>query len=174
MPALASTRLWVIAGAVMIVALVVVLVWFQPQQLFIDERIDDPLPGVPEERSANANENSGGGTDDAGVEIVADARLRPLGHAAAGKALVLKLDDGRKLLRFEDLDVENGPDLRVYLSADSAGGDYARDFVDLGALEGNLGNQNYAIPSRVDLSRFGNAVIWCRRFSVGFAVAPLT
>lgn len=171
MATFALAHRWAIAAAVVIAALVVVLVWFQPQQLFIDERVDDPIPRVTEEQLA---ETEGDGMEDADVEIVADTRLRPLGHAAAGKVLVLKLADGRRVLRFEDLDVENGPDLRVYLSADAAGGDYAREFVDLGALEGNLGNQNYAIPSRVDLARYSNAVIWCRRFSVGFAVAPLT
>jgi hypothetical protein len=45
--------------------------------------------------------------------------------------------------------------------------------VDLGALKGNLGSSNYEIPSELDLEGFRTAVIWCRRFSVGFGVAPL-
>jgi hypothetical protein len=45
--------------------------------------------------------------------------------------------------------------------------------LDLGALKGNLGSSNYEIPANVDLSSFETAVIWCRRFSVGFGVAPL-
>jgi len=46
-------------------------------------------------------------------------------------------------------------------------------FVDLGGLKGNLGSSNYLIPAGTDLSGFRSAVIWCRRFSVGFGVAPL-
>ena len=47
------------------------------------------------------------------------------------------------------------------------------EFVDLGGLKGNMGSSNYEIPDEVDLSKFKSAVVWCRRFSVGFAAAPL-
>ena len=50
---------------------------------------------------------------------------------------------------------------------------YRTGFIDLGALKGNRGSQNYAIPAGTDLRAFKSAVIWCRRFAVGFAVAPL-
>jgi hypothetical protein len=79
-------------------------------------------------------------------------------------------------VRFEDFEVENGPDLRVYLSradADAPQRELAGDFVDLGDLKGNIGDQNYLVPGSVDLTRYRSAVVWCRRFSVGFAVAPL-
>jgi len=36
------------------------------------------------------------------------------------------------------------------------------------------GSQNYAIPAGTDLLAFKSAVIWCRRFVVGFGVAPLS
>jgi hypothetical protein len=65
----------------------------------------------------------------------------------------------------------------VYLSHVPAGGDlraYREGFIDLGALKGNRGSQNYAIPAGTDLSAFKSAVIWCRRFAAGFAVAPLS
>src|SRR3954452_25024136 len=48
-----------------------------------------------------------------------------------------------------------------------------RHVVDLGALKGNQGDQQYNIPGRVDLERYSTAVIWCRAFSVLFARAPL-
>jgi len=50
---------------------------------------------------------------------------------------------------------------------------YRNGFIDLGPLKGNRGNQNYAVPAGTDLSKFKSAVIWCRRFLVGFGVAPL-
>lgn len=83
---------------------------------------------------------------------------------------------GSLILRLERLSTSNGPDLRVYLSHVPASGDlhaYRTGFIDLGALKGNRGSQNYAIPAGTDLSAFKSAVIWCRRFAVGFAVAPL-
>jgi electron transfer DM13 len=36
----------------------------------------------------------------------------------------------------------------------------------------NLGNQNYTIPSSVNLDRYPAAVVWCKRFSVAFGAAP--
>jgi hypothetical protein len=50
---------------------------------------------------------------------------------------------------------------------------YQTGFIDLGALKGHRGSQNYAIPADTGLSAFKSAVIWCRRFAVGFGVAPL-
>jgi hypothetical protein len=45
--------------------------------------------------------------------------------------------------------------------------------LELGALKGNKGNQNYELPAGVDLSKYRSVVIWCRRFSVPFGAAPL-
>ena len=73
------------------------------------------------------------------------------------------------LTRFE---VDNGPDLRVYLVPGRVRGeDDVEDFVDLGALKGNKGDQQYTLPAGVDPARYGSVVIWCRAFSVAFAAA---
>ena len=88
----------------------------------------------------------------------------------------MEIGDGRRFLRFEDLSTSNGPDLRVYLSEIPASDDwyaYGERFVDLGALKGNRGDQNYVLPDGLDLSEYKSAVIWCRRFTVGFGVAGL-
>lgn len=91
---------------------------------------------------------------------------------------MLELADGSRVLRLESLETSNGPDLRVYLSAGNDdsffGREYGKDFVELGELKGNIGDQNYAIQAGVDLSRYRNAVIWCKRFGVGFGVATLS
>lgn len=49
----------------------------------------------------------------------------------------------------------------------------ARGFVSLGALKGNIGDQNYRIPAGIDLSRYRAVSVWCRRFGVNFGAAPL-
>ena len=157
--------------------------WFGPQYLFIDRAVDEGLPTGPVASGGPVAE--GGGTSaatDATPEataepvVLAAGEFRSLAHDASGRALILELLDGSLILRFEDLNVSNGPDLKVYLSAapsSSGGSAFDDDFVELGALKGNIGNQNYAIPAGVDLSRYRSAVVWCKRFSVGFAVAPV-
>ena len=97
-------------------------------------------------------------------------------YTVVGEATTYELDDGSRLLRLEGFESTNGPDLYVYLTvADSDDPDAALDaeFVDLGLLTGNIGDQNYVIPADVDLDRFDTAVIWCRRFSAGFGAADL-
>ena len=39
---------------------------------------------------------------------------------------------------------------------------------------GNKGAQNYELPEKVDLDKYGVVSIWCNRFTVNFAAAPLT
>jgi hypothetical protein len=48
------------------------------------------------------------------------------------------------------------------------------DWVELGKLKGNKGDQAYAIPAGTDLDRLGSVSIWCKRFSVSFGAATLT
>jgi hypothetical protein len=43
----------------------------------------------------------------------------------------------------------------------------------LRALKGNKGDQNYELPADVDLAKYQAVTIWCQRFSVNFATAPL-
>ena len=46
-------------------------------------------------------------------------------------------------------------------------------FVEIAPLKGNIGDQNYELPASVNLERFRAVTIWCKRFSVNFATAPL-
>ncbi len=93
-------------------------------------------------------------------------------HRGSGKATIFTLPDGKRVLRFEDFTVTNGPALSVYLVR-SANGDVESGFLDLGKLKGNKGNQNYEIPANVDLSSYRSVVIWCVPFRVTFSVASL-
>jgi hypothetical protein len=90
-------------------------------------------------------------------------------HDAEGIAKVIPIEDGGNVVRLEDLVVTNGPDLYVYLSTDKS----ATDFVSLGKLKANIGNQNYLIPAGTDLSKYDTVLIWCRAFSVLFGSAEL-
>ena len=93
---------------------------------------------------------------------------------------VLRLPDGSRVLRLEDLRTSNGPALRVWLAdapvvAGMAGWRVFDDgrHVDLGDLKGNIGSSNYPIPPHVDLAALPSVSIWCARFHVSFAAAEL-
>jgi hypothetical protein len=90
-------------------------------------------------------------------------------HNAEGLAKVIPLNDASMILRLENFRATNGPDLYVYLASDST----ASDFVNLGRLKGNIGNQNYDIPEGTDFSRYDSVLIWCQAFSVLFGSAKL-
>jgi hypothetical protein len=91
-------------------------------------------------------------------------------HNAEGVAKVIPFQDGdNNILRLENLRVTNGPDLYVYLAADKT----TSDFINIGKLKANNGNQNYEIPAGTDLTRYDTVLIWCRPFSVLFGSAEL-
>ena len=134
-----------------------VLAYFEPQKLFIDDRVSE-APPAPAARTLST------------------AAFRSYEHATSGEARVIALPDGRRYVRFEDFHTSNGPALKVYLSAAPAtgpGGTFDDRFVDLGDLKGNIGPQNYAIPHDVQLARYRSVVVWCKRFGVPFAAAAL-
>ncbi|MFD9734669.1 DM13 domain-containing protein [Umezawaea sp. NPDC059074] len=111
-----------------------------------------------------------------GPVALASGPFRSLEHATTGSATLVRLADGGHAVQFEALDTSDGPDLYVYLSdkASTAGeAEFGRGFTSLGKLKANQGNQVYAIPADADLSGVRSVVIWCQRFSAGFAVAPL-
>ena len=91
-------------------------------------------------------------------------------HNAEGKAKILILSDGSQILRLEDFKSTNGPDVHLYLSTDKQ----ASDFIDLGRLKANNGNQNYQIPINADFNKYKYVLIWCQPFSVLFGSAQLS
>ena len=97
-------------------------------------------------------------------------------HKGSGSASLYRLADGQHVLRLEGFEVTNGPDLRVILSShpNPANGDEVHQgFVDLGALKGNVGSQNYALASAADPSAIRSVIVYCRAFGVIFSVASL-
>jgi hypothetical protein len=172
------TRVLAIALAAAALAAAGAVAWFQPQKLVLDERVDEAPPTAP----PTAPAAGGGGATPAtgpsarGPVTLAAGRFRSLGHATSGRAAVLEVDDGRRVLRVEDLSTSNGPDLFLYLSTTPAGGPRDRfddDFVSLGRLKANQGNQNYEVDAGVRLDRYRSVVIWCRRFTYAFGAADL-
>ncbi len=195
-PALAA-----VLGLGAVAGIAVVLVWFQPQTLFIDQVVDDTIPTaaptttvepMDDEQMDDETTTTIESMDDdpptdtttttePAVEYPIElgaGQFIDLAHAGTGTARILELEDGSRILRFENLDVDNGPDLRVILSTSELVDDDAAyddgDFVDLGELKGNQGNQNYEIPAGTDLGAYPTVAIWCRRFNVTFNAAPIS
>ncbi len=94
-------------------------------------------------------------------------QLTAVEHDGSGAVSVVRLPDGTYILRLDNLDVTNGPDLRVRLTSTDG------TTLDLGGLKGNRGNQTYALPTDFDPARYDTADIWCRAFRVTFNKATL-
>jgi hypothetical protein len=78
------------------------------------------------------------------------------------------------------LSTSDGPDLKVWITdapviKGKAGWRVFDDgsYVNLGNLKANKGNQNYTIPSDVDLKKLTSVSIWCDRFNVSFGAVQL-
>jgi hypothetical protein len=102
-------------------------------------------------------------------------------HETSGAARIVRDTDGGYRLELVGLRTSNGPDLRVWLTDQpvlegTAGWRVFDDgeWVELGRLKGNRGDQAYRIPADVDPDQFDSVSIWCKRFSVSFGAAPLT
>ncbi|MFT7616378.1 MAG: hypothetical protein ACI8Y7_001209 [Candidatus Woesearchaeota archaeon] len=142
-----------ISITIIIILIAIVGIWLAAP-LFYDKTVHEDMP-VTLSQSTGAQVTTAQFTD-------ADAS-----HKAAGT--VLLIDGEQRLLRFEKFKATNGPDLRVYLASD----EQATEFIDLGKLKGNIGDQNYEIPADTDLEKYQYVLIWCRAFSVLFGSAQI-
>jgi hypothetical protein len=162
---MSMNRKKVIGGVVVGVA---VVGWylFRPQRLFINARVNESFP------QASAQQTSASMT-----KTLFSGRFHGVAHATSGMARVHQLPDGKRVLRLTEFETSNGPDVQVYLVATADASDDATvknaGFVSLGALKGNQGDQNYDLPSGIDLQKYRAVTIWCRRFGVNFGTAPL-
>jgi len=172
---------------------------FRPDKLFVDDAVDESLddafavsapadPPQPTTTVALVSEVESNTAPSTTVDIstpttqpaesspitVATGSFYGIDHSADGTAAVYE-QDGRFVLRFEDdTDIENGPDLYVWvLSAGDYDGGDPSDYLDLGKLKGNVGGQNYELPIEFDPELHQTVLIWCLRFGVPFAAAPL-
>jgi hypothetical protein len=197
-------RAWLGVGAGALVAAgTVVAVWFQPQKLFIDDTVDEPLPGLvtpapePSPSTTTLDDEMPGEEMPGEVavpttapttladftalavttgvpQVVSSAAFVGLDHATSGTALVVALADGSVVVRFEDLDTENGPDLHVVLTPHAPDSGQYGDRIELGRLKGNRGDQNYVVPNDLDWSSVRSVVVWCDRFSSPFGAAAIS
>jgi hypothetical protein len=143
---------------------------FRPELLFVNKRVHEELAAVPA-TSAMAAEATA-------PAALATGQFHSVSHETKGTATIHDLGGGQRVLRLTDFATSNGPDVRVYLVAAADAKDNETvtkaGFVELGKLKGNEGDQNYDVPADLDLTKYRAVTIWCHRFGVNFATAPLT
>ena len=193
---------WPIIG-VGAVVLIVGFLLFRPDKLFVDDVVEEsladafatpaagdqstPAPTTTTTAAPQTTAASGATEEPPSTTTTTTAAPVPSGpvavttggfygidHSAEGTATVYE-QDGRYVLRFEDdTDIQNGPDLFVWVlpADDYEGGDPA-EYIDLGKIKGNVGGQNYELPADFDPTEYRSVLIWCLRFGVPFAAAPL-
>jgi len=140
---------------------------FRPERLFVNQSVSEAFPQTTATEAAAA----------AGPVAVASGNFHTNAHETKGNASIYRLADGTLTLRLTGFETSNGPDVRVYLvAADDVNDNETvtrNGFIEVGALKGNIGDQNYDVPMDIDLGRYRAVTIWCRRFAVNFGTAPL-
>jgi hypothetical protein len=146
-----------------VVALAIAWYAFRPELLFINKSVSEQFPAS--------------GQVAGGSKTLAKGNFKSLAHETKGWASIYEVADGKKVLRLSAFETSNGPDVHVYLAASEVekGNDTIKQagFVDLGSMKGNKGDQNYDLPTDVDLSKYKAVTIWCARFGVNFGTAAL-
>lgn len=139
--------------------------WYIFSPLFIDRVVDEKLP-ITEKEDRPIVEAEG-------IKELSNITLGSFVdadsfHKVSGEVSLVNLEE-RSYIRFEEFSSTNGPDLFVYLSKDLE----AEEFIDLGELKGNIGNQNYELPEGTSLEEYPYVLIWCKQFSVLFGSAKI-
>jgi hypothetical protein len=165
------------------------LYWFQPWKLVTDHEVAEALSTLgpspvdePESEPESGGRRSAPAVPSAGpaAVLLRQGDFLTHEHETSGTARIVRRADGSRRLELVGLSTSDGPDLRVWLTdqpvrAGRAGWHVFDDgeWVELGRLKGNRGDQAYDIPDEVDLGQYRSVSIWCKRFSVSFGAAAL-
>jgi hypothetical protein len=151
-------------GAGLVVALGATWYAFRPELLFVNQSVSESFPTTASAQTSSA------------PRPLVEGRFHSVAHETKGKASIFQVD-GKRVLRLTEFETSNGPDVRVFLvaAADASDNDTIKNagYVEVGKLKGNMGDQNYDVPAGTDLNKYRAVTIWCNRFSVNFATAPL-
>jgi len=137
----------------------------------INNSVNESMDQIPQQQQQQQQQTQNTITTASTLRTGSFVGVRDGIHNAEGEAKVIPFqNENSNILRLENLRVTNGPDLYVYLATNKT----ASDFVNVGKLKANNGNQNYDIPAGTDLTNYDTVLIWCRPFSVLFGSAELS
>ena len=136
---------------------------FRPEKLFINQQVSEAAP-------ANVSGEA---------EPLYTGKLESREHPTSGRTTIYKDGSGKQYLRLTDFATSNGPDVHVVLvkaeepamSKIIVPGNL--EYVELGSLKGNQGDQNYDLPAGSDLEKYQAVAIYCERFHAIFGVSRL-
>ena len=156
-----SHKKWIVTG---IGLPILVAAWwaFRPEKLWVNVKVNEPAPA---------------GSADS--QPLYTGLLAGRAHPTSGRASIYQMPDGKRDLRLTNFTTSNGPDVHVVLAQtadESLKEDFVKgelNYVELGLLKANEGDQNYALPDSADLSKYDAVVIYCVRFHAVFGVAKL-
>ena len=176
-----SRRSWIVGSLVAVVsALVIVALITRPWLAFIDVAVDDTLPSSVPTSIPSPGATDAPAEEPAGPIDLSSGTFVSHEHETTGTVRIVQNPDGTRVLAIENLSTTNGPDVRVWLSAaDTVEGldgwflAGSADYLELGPIKGNLGNQLYDIPADADLSLYPSVSLWCVQFGVSFGGAQL-
>ena len=161
------------------IIVILVIAWFLISPIFIDKELNEasPLDSLTEDKKTELQLKVEEMKDEIveleetmpfTSEIILKGDFNPSAHEVSGQALVIDAEKG-KVLRFENFETINGPDLFIYLSSSLDN----EDFIDLGKIKATKGNVNYELPEDINLEKYNKVLIWCVPFRVLFSYAEL-
>jgi len=158
-----SARKKAVLAAVGIPALIGTWWAFRPEKLFINQQVSEAAPASV-------------GSE---AQPLYTGKLESREHPTSGRTTIYGDGGGKKYLRLTDFATSNGPDVHVVLvkaeepamSKIIVPGNL--EYVELGSLNGNQGDQNYDLPASADLEKYQAVAIYCERFHAIFGVSKL-
>jgi hypothetical protein len=90
-------------------------------------------------------------------------------HASSGTVKIIKDAANKIYLVFENFNVDNGPDLKVWLSPNNSGSPYQ----EVGVLKAASGSFYYELGTSFNYTTNNRVLIWCKQFTVLFGYAVL-
>ena len=165
-----------LAQAALAVVLVVAgaFAWWTISPLFLTTTLNEDLPARASATVAPSASVATATAVPAGPKVLAMGQLQRVDdlHRGTGPVTLVEVD-GKTFVRFENVAIQNGPDLHVYLGRGMGGAyDGDRDLY-LGTLKATNGSFNYELPAGTTVSDYKSVVVWCRAFTVLFTWADL-
>jgi len=153
--------------------------WWTISPLFLTKTLSEDLPARATATAAATTAASAPtvptvAPTPSGPKVLSMGQLQRVDdlHRGTGPVSLIELD-GKTYVRFDNVAIQNGPDLHVYLARGMGGAyDGSRDLY-LGGLKATNGSFNYELPAGTPLADYKSVVVWCRAFTVLFTWADL-
>lgn len=97
-------------------------------------------------------------------------------RGATGRLMIYQLPDQTRVMRIEDFTASRAPDVHLVFTRNPDPTDergVGVDYIDLGELKGNVGNQTYPVPQGVDFNVYPILALYSVKYDVVISTATL-